>query len=151
MAETRPFNVHATCIALDVEGDWRGVLLRGPSGAGKSDLAIRLVDAGARLVADDRIDLMVESGRVMARPPAVLAGLIEARGVGVLRLPSRSLLAAVPVVLLVDLVPAEEVERLPDPQVEIVLGVTVPLVRLVAFEASTAAKIRLALGATRAS
>ena len=45
--------IHATCIALD----GRGVLLRGPSGSGKSDMALRLIDAGAELVADDRVDL----------------------------------------------------------------------------------------------
>ena len=37
---------------------WRAVLLRGPSGAGKSDLALRLIEAGARLVADDQTELV---------------------------------------------------------------------------------------------
>jgi len=46
-----PILVHATAIAID----GRAVLLRGPSGAGKSDLALRLIDAGARLVADDQV------------------------------------------------------------------------------------------------
>ena len=56
--------VHATCI----EVDGMGVLLRGPSGSGKSDLALRLIDGGARLVADDRTDLAVEDGRPDRRP-----------------------------------------------------------------------------------
>ena len=46
--------VHATCVALVGAGTVRGVLLRGPSGAGKSDLALRLVEQGWRLVADDQ-------------------------------------------------------------------------------------------------
>ena len=45
--------VHATAVAIDGQA----VLLRGPSGSGKSDLALRLIDAGARLVADDQSEL----------------------------------------------------------------------------------------------
>ena len=41
--------LHATCVTL---GD-RGMLITGPSGIGKSDLALRLIDGGAKLVADD--------------------------------------------------------------------------------------------------
>src|SRR3546814_10156556 len=48
--------VHATTVALD----GTGVLLRGPAGSGKSDLALRLIDQGARLVADDRTALALE-------------------------------------------------------------------------------------------
>ena len=57
--------IHATCIAIDGVG----VLLRGPSGAGKSDLALRLIDVGGRLVADDRADLRLVDGSVVAAPP----------------------------------------------------------------------------------
>ena len=38
------------------------MLLLGASGAGKSDLALRLIDDGARLVADDRTILFVAKG-----------------------------------------------------------------------------------------
>ncbi|MGE3652127.1 MAG: HPr kinase/phosphorylase, partial [Reyranellaceae bacterium] len=81
--------IHATCVALP-EG---GVLLRGDSGAGKSDLALRLIDGGARLVADDRTDLMREGDLLIARAPTSIAGLIEARGLGILRLPPEKLAA----------------------------------------------------------
>lgn len=151
MVDAGPLNVHATCVALAVGGAWQGVLLRGAPGAGKSDLGIRLVDGGGRLVADDRTVLAIENGCVMARPPAVLAGLVEARGVGILRLPADKLLDAAPVALIVDLVPAAEVERLPKPQIETLLGVAVPRLCLAAFDASTSAKIRLALSAARAA
>ena len=57
-------------------------LLRGPSGCGKSDLALRLIDRGARLVADDRVVLTVEDGAVVAAAPPPLAGLLEVRGLG---------------------------------------------------------------------
>jgi serine kinase of HPr protein (carbohydrate metabolism regulator) len=146
-----PLNVHATCVAMPAAGTWTGVMLRGAPGAGKSDLALRLLDGGARLVADDRTDLTVEQGRLVARPPAILAGLIEARGIGILRLPADSLLPAAPVALVVDLVAAADIERMPAPQAETLLGVAVPRLSLAAFEASTPAKIRLALAAAAAS
>jgi HPr kinase/phosphorylase len=62
------------------------VLLLGPSGAGKSDLLLRLVDRGFSLVADDQVD--IDDGYAAA--PAPLQGLVEARGLGVLRLHHRS-------------------------------------------------------------
>ena len=84
--------VHASCVAR--EG--RALLLLGPSGAGKSDLALRLIDRGFVLVADDRVD--VRDNR--ATPPARLAGLLEVRGVGLLRFPHE---ADVPLALALDL------------------------------------------------
>ena len=70
--------VHATCVAI---GD-RAVLLCGPSGSGKSDLALRLIDGGAQLVADDQVVLRAEGGRIVARAPEALAGRMEVRGIG---------------------------------------------------------------------
>jgi serine kinase of HPr protein (carbohydrate metabolism regulator) len=136
-----PSQIHATCVALP-EG---GVLLRGESGAGKSDLALRLIDGGARLVADDRTELAREDDRLIARAPAAIAGLIEARGMGILRLPPQKLAAEVAVVLIVDLVDAAAVERLPEAGHEDLLGVPLQRVALAPFEASAPAKIRLAL------
>lgn len=129
--------VHGTAVAI--EGDV--VLLRGPPGAGKSDLALRLIDAGARLVADDQVELRREAGQVMARAPAAIAGLIEARGVGILRVDP---VAEAPLVLIVDLVPSGEVERLPDDRTEDMLGLAIPVIALSPFEASAAAKLRYA-------
>ncbi len=84
--------VHASCVARDGEG----VLLLGPSGAGKSDLALRLLRAGCRLVADDRVEIAAG----WAAAPVALAGLLEVRGLGILRLPY---LARARLVLAVDL------------------------------------------------
>jgi len=135
-----PILVHATAIAID----GRAVLLRGPSGAGKSDLALRLIDAGARLVADDQVELRRAGGRVLVRAPAALAGLVEVRGVGILRLePLREAALA----MCVDLVPSAEVERLPEIRCEDVLGLAVPSFAISPFEASAAAKLRFALRA----
>jgi HPr kinase/phosphorylase len=97
-------NIHASCIAIGA----RGVLLLGPSGAGKSDLALRLIDDGAQLVADDRTILFLDKGALWARAPASIGGLIEIRGVGIVKMPAR---ARVKIALVVNL--GKEGERLP--------------------------------------
>jgi HPr kinase/phosphorylase len=137
--------VHATCVALRSGRRWCGVLLRGPSGAGKSDLALRLIETGARLVSDDQTELTRQGKTVMATAPDRIAGLIEARGLGIVRLARDQIVAQAPVVLLVDLIPTDQIERLPEPRRECVLGVERPLLVLAAFEASATAKLRLAL------
>jgi HPr kinase/phosphorylase len=135
-----PVLVHATAIAID----GRAVLLRGPSGAGKSDLALRLIDGGARLVADDQVELRRAGERVVVTAPAAIAGLIEVRGLGILRVEA---VAEATLALLVDLVSSAEVDRLPEIRREEVLGVSAPMIALSPFEASAAAKLRLALSA----
>ena len=130
--------VHATCVSID---GW-GVLLRGPSGAGKSDLALRLLDSGAQLVADDYTELTREGDRLRAQAPSILHGLFEVRGLGVLQLAARD---SVLVAAIIDLVPENEVERMPADDYFAFLGVSVPLFRLAAFEASAPAKVRLAV------
>ena len=130
--------VHGTTVALEGEG----VLLRGPSGSGKSDLALRLIDGGARLIADDQTELTRVSDGLLARSPASIAGRMEVRGVGILRVPT------VPSALLrlvIDLVALDRVERLPEPQFCDYLQCSLPLLALAPFEASAPAKIRLAL------
>jgi serine kinase of HPr protein (carbohydrate metabolism regulator) len=135
-----PILVHATAIAID----GRAVLLRGPSGAGKSDLALRLIDGGAHLVADDQVELRRAGERVLVTAPAAIAGLIEVRGVGIVRVEAA---AEATLALLVDLVPSAEIDRFPDARSEDVLGVAAPSIALSPFEASAAAKLRLALRA----
>ena len=134
--------IHATCV--DIRG--AGVLLRGPSGSGKSDLALRLIDSGARLVADDRTELALQGGgdeqRVVASAPKEIAGKIEARGLGILAVDA---LGETPVALVVDMVDAGEVERVPEPASLEILGLQIPLVRLDPFEVSAPAKLRAAL------
>jgi HPr kinase/phosphorylase len=137
--------VHATCVALRVGRSWRGVLLRGPSGAGKSDLALRLIEAGGRLVADDQTHVAKAGRGLIATPPPALAGLIEVRGVGIVTLPSTRRLARAPVSLLVDLVAADKIERLPEPVQEMLQGVQLSRLELAPFEASAVVKLQLAL------
>jgi HPr kinase/phosphorylase len=135
--------LHATAVAID----GRAVLLRGPSGSGKSDLGLRLIDAGARLVADDQSELSRRGDVLMVRAPATIAGLFEVRGLGVLRLDA---LGEAPVGLIAELVPADRIERMPPRRTRAILGIAVPLIEIAPFEASAAAKLRLALRALAA-
>lgn len=130
--------LHATCVVIA----GRGVLLRGASGSGKSDLALRLVDAGARLVADDQVLIERDGDTLVASPPETLAGRIEVRGVGIVPVPAVS---SAPLVLVADLVPGAAVDRLPEPESVAFLGIALPLVRIAPFEASAPAKLRLAV------
>ena len=130
--------VHGTCVAID----GTAVLLCGPSASGKSDLALRLIDQGACLVADDQVELEARAGTLHAAPPEVLRGLLEVRGMGIVRLPH---CAGTAVGAVVELAPEAELERLPEAASRDFEGVALPLYRLTAFAASTPAKIRLAV------
>ena len=132
--------VHGTSVALG--GD--GILLRGPSGSGKSDLALRLIDEGARLIADDQTEVSLVGGELSMAAPATIAGRIEVRGIGILHVPTSP--SAV-LRLVVSLTPPGSVERLPEAQFCALLGHSVPLVELAPFEASATAKLRLAVRA----
>ncbi len=110
------------------------MIVTGPPGSGKSDLVLRLIDRGFELVADDRVD--VEDG--IARPPSALAGLIEVRGLGIMRLPWRP---AAELALVVKLSCGGD--RLPQPARCPSLGL--PLVTLDPAPASAAQLVALAL------
>lgn len=132
--------VHATTVAIAR----RGVILRGPSGAGKSDLALRLIDAGAELVADDRTVLHRQDECLIANCLPQGQGLLEVRGVGIPRLDTVA--EDVRVALLVDLHTGDNpIARLPEPNTDTVLGVTLPRVDLNAMEPSAPIKVRMAL------
>ncbi|MGH6953596.1 MAG: HPr kinase/phosphorylase [Alphaproteobacteria bacterium] len=133
----RTTSVHGTAVELD----GIGVLLRGPPGSGKSDLALRLIDGGARLVADDRCVLKRERGRIMLSVPPAIAGLLEVRGVGVVAV---ALTGTARLGLVVDLVADGRVARLPGRARCRYLGVPLARLALAPFEASAAAKVRLA-------
>lgn len=129
--------IHATCV--EISG--AGILLLGPPGSGKSDLALRLIDGGARLVADDRTDLRRAGEGLMASAPQTLAGRMEVRGLDIVSLPY---VREARVRLAVDLVAPDRIERLPEPAKRVFLGLAVALIKLAPFEASAAAKVRLA-------
>jgi HPr kinase/phosphorylase len=120
--------MHASCAARE-EG---GVLLLGPPGSGKSDLLLRLLDVGFDMVGDDRIE--VDEG--WARPSDRLAGLLEIRGLGIVRLPYR---AEARLALAVEL---GQPERLPSPATHAPTGL--PMVVVDPFTPSAARRVALA-------
>lgn len=126
---------------LDVAG--RGVMLRGPSGSGKSDLALRLIDRGAVLVADDQVLLEQRRLGVVASSPPSLYGLLEVRGLGIQSIPA---IRQTVLHLVVDLCSRDDVPRMPEPECVEMAGHEIALVRLNAFEQSTPIKIELAVG-----
>jgi HPr kinase/phosphorylase len=110
--DAKTATVHASAVLAGP----RAILIRGPAGAGKSRLALALIRAAecglitfARLVGDDRLELAASHGRLLARCPPALAGLIEVRGLGIRRLDHEPVAV---VGLVVDLA-VPEAERLP--------------------------------------
>jgi serine kinase of HPr protein (carbohydrate metabolism regulator) len=136
--------VHASAVLVGA----RAMLIRGPSGSGKSRLALDLIEAArtgslpfARLVADDRVHLEATNGRLLARPAEALAGLLEVRGVGLMRVVHE---ARAVVGWVVDLAVAEA-PRLPDAagRTSEINGISVP--RLAVASAASALPAALAL------
>ncbi len=137
MADPTEIRVHASCVALG----GRALLIMGPSGAGKSDLALRLIDRGARLVSDDYTALALSGGRLCASPPATIAGLLEIRHIGIVEMPHE---ANVPVALVIGL--GDRPERMPEQPASIdFLGFAVPRMALTGLEPSAPIKAEHAL------
>ncbi|MBS4772758.1 MAG: HPr kinase/phosphatase C-terminal domain-containing protein [Proteobacteria bacterium] len=133
-------NIHASCVSLNN----KGILIIGASGLGKSDLCLRLImERGARLVADDRVDLRNVEGQIVASAPEVLRGLLEVRGLGIIKQP---FVPETPVHLIVKLVNSyNEVERLPDPFFYELEGARISQISLWAFEPSAVLKVVAAM------
>ncbi len=138
--------VHGTCVSLGPSA----ALIRGPSGSGKSDLALRFLYLARRgpaaieaprLVSDDQVVLSRADGVIRAAPPPTIAGKLEVRGIGIVEL---KWAADADLVLVVDLVDSEHVERMPPHETADILGIPVRRLQLAPFEAS--APIKLAAG-----
>lgn len=129
--------IHATAVAIS----GAGLLIRGKSGSGKSDLALRLIDRGATLISDDQVNIRRKDQNLLLSPPAILAGKLELRSLGIWE---RDHLSGVDLKLVIDL--TEQPDRFPmDNQVVILLGIKVPSCTLNAMETSAAIKAEWAL------
>lgn len=141
--------VHASCVALKDDG----LLILGAPGAGKSDLVLRLIDEPGygtgdelirgRLVADDQTVIERRGDALFASSPEALAGLLEIRGQGIVAVDP---LPEARLVLVVRLMPATEIERMPeDPQIYRVAGLGLPEIAIDPTKVTAAARIRAAL------
>ena len=128
--------LHASTVAIDGQA----ILIIGVSGSGKSDLALRLIDRGARLVSDDYTLLMRADGRLMASSVATIRGKLEVRGIGIIDCDA---LDTAPAALIVQVDQAPP--RLPGESAQTIAGVTLPMIAIAPFEASAAIKVELAL------
>ncbi|MGN6514437.1 MAG: HPr kinase/phosphorylase [Rhizomicrobium sp.] len=150
-------NIHASCVLLAGAAkafgapEDAGVLLLGESGKGKSDLALRLIERGAKLVADDRCEISAREGALYARAPQSLAGLIEVRGAGIIALPFAP---EARIALAVEMMEEGYVPRLPQaerymtpPEFALSEDERPPLIWLAPFEASAPAKVAIAAAA----
>lgn len=136
-----PDTIHASAALFAGQG----VLILGASGAGKSSLLLALIAAGGTLVADDRVVLAADGdGRLLASPPESLAGLMEVRGVGIVR---RPFVAGVPIALAVEVRAVAECPRLPDGDDAsvTVAGVVLPRVFVASGAPDGAARVAAAL------
>lgn len=115
-----PQSRHASAVAFDGQG----VLITGPSGSGKSGLALQLIAFGGVLIADDMTRITAREGWPWLLAPPRLAGVIEARGVGLLAVPY---LAGAPLRLIVDLA-QRQTARLPERRHETLFGQSIPCV-----------------------
>lgn len=129
--------LHASTVAIDGQA----VLITGVSGSGKSDLALRLIDRGARLVSDDYTLVTRVGTTLQVSAPTNIKGKMEVRGVGIIDFdPVEAGIAAL--IIRLDAAP----ERLPDfGDTQTIVGITIPALALAPFEASAPIKVELAL------
>ncbi len=136
--------LHATTVAVENHA----LVIQGSAASGKSSLALHLIESfGAHLISDDQTYFYAHEGKVYAHPPENLQGLLEVRGLGILRIPYR---APVPVGVCVQLLPQPDVERLPINHTISLCGQDFSLYKLAEHNPMTALHsvyaLRLALG-----
>lgn len=152
MIHLQTARIHATALQLVCGTNELGVLLLGPSGSGKSSLTLRLIDCPgacaangapicARLVSDDQVELSTASHGLEMTAPATIAGLLEVRGLGLLKLPEvcRKVMADVAF----EHVAGNGGERLPEQAAMELHGFSIPLFRMDFFQPDAAARVRM--------
>ncbi len=136
--------IHGGLIARHRMGRWHGVLILGPSGSGKSHLALTALVAGWRLVADDRVIVWPDAGKVFGRAHPTLAGQIEVRGLGIMH-SATPVLGFCQIDLVAQMVPQATLERYPDPAQTVLVGQSLPMIAVDPFSALCLPMIDMAL------
>ena len=131
-------NIHASCVYIKN----KGILFLGDSGSGKSDISLRLIaDYKATLIGDDRIDIIAKGNNIIASAPKNLSGLLEVRGIGIIKVKTKKKNKIDIAVFLTQ----DKIERMPEPLYYELLDKKIPLININPFEASATAKILAAL------
>lgn len=131
-------NIHGTSVAIENNG----ILITGESGTGKSDLALRLIDSGATLIADDITICVLTKKEILLYPDEQIKGIIEIRGIGLIRV---QYIEGIKLKLIVDL-NKKKLHRFPVREdKKTILGVKTPVVFLSGNEASAVAKVKFKL------
>ncbi len=149
---TTSSNVHGTCVALSCADRSTGVLLLGESGSGKSSLALRLIDqpgfgAGStapivgRLVSDDQVLLTQRDGQLTATAPDSIKGLLEVRGMGIIKV--QTAISPVRVELVVAHAITTQPDRVPEPEVMELAGLALPLHKVDFSKPAATAQVRI--------
>jgi HPr kinase/phosphorylase len=139
--------VHAN--ALVVGGT--GLLIRGASGSGKSALTLALMERAGRmgkfasLVGDDQVRIEAQNGRLIARSISSILGLLEVRGIGILRLAHSQ---ATLIRLTIDLIAKSQLVRLPGAELRTtrIAGIAVNRIALSMEKPDLAALMTVVLG-----
>jgi HPr kinase/phosphorylase len=150
-AEATRITLHASCVALGNDG----ILILGAPGSGKSDLVLQLLDQPGygtgtelirgRLVADDQTVVERRGTALFATSPQPLKGLLEIRGQGIVKVDH---LPEARLSLVVRLMPAAQIERLPEAQqVNRIAGVALPEIAVDPSKVTAVARIRAVLTA----
>ena len=131
-------NIHGTSIALEENG----VLIVGFSGSGKSDLALRLIDSGATLICDDQTICKKVENEIFLFAQEKICGLIEVRGLGLIKVPYVENIKLKMIVKLKEGVD----ERFPLKNLKKkIFGIAIPMIEISAKQISAEAKVKLML------
>ncbi len=116
--------IHASAFAY--EG--MGCLIIGESGTGKSRLLVEAIELGARLIADDQVRLCAIHERLVASPLPTLEGVVELRGLGLIR--RADVVHSHPIHLVLSLDATAEGERQPTEEAYEFQGTRTPMRRV---------------------
>jgi len=137
--------IHASCVYINTGNGQKGaVLIKGKSGSGKSDLVLRLIDRGAKLVGDDWIDVYKDDKKILVSSPKRIKGVLEIRGLGLFKFDP---IDETSLSFVVNLVPRESIQRLPEDKTEKIGGIDFPMIDLYPFETSAPIKLEKAFKA----